>query len=135
MHELSIANSLAELAMEAAENSGIKQVKALYLKLGALSGVVKEALEFSFDVAVQGTSLEGAKLIIEDVPVSVFCPNCQEERILPEPFPMRCPVCGTKTGQVLAGREIELYALEGGGENDRAESSNCGNSPERFEEK
>lgn len=59
MHELSIAHSLAELAVEAAENSGIKQVKTLFLKLGVLSGVVKEALEFSFDVVVQGTSLEG----------------------------------------------------------------------------
>lgn len=117
MHELSIAQSLVELAAEAAENSGIKKVKALFLKLGVLSGVVKEALEFSFDVVVQGTSLEGAKLIIEDVPVTIFCPNCQEERILPEPIPMRCPTCGTKTGQVLAGREMELYALEGGEEN------------------
>lgn len=86
MHELSIANSLAELAMEAAENSGIEQVKALYLKLGALSGVVKEALEFSFDVAVQGTSLEGAKLIIEDVPVSVFVPTVKKSGFCPNRF-------------------------------------------------
>jgi hydrogenase nickel incorporation protein HypA/HybF len=127
MHELSIAYSLVELAKEAAENSEIKKVKAVYLKLGVLSGVVKESLEFSFEVVVQGTSLEGSKLIIEEIPVTVFCPNCQEKRILPEPFPMRCPVCKTKTGQVLKGRELELYALEGGEENERAdfESSNC----------
>ena len=114
MHELSIAHSLVELATEAAEHSGVKRVQALYVKLGALSGVVKEALEFSFDVVIQGTLLEGAKLVIEEVPVKVFCPNCQEAQILPEPFPMRCPVCETKTGQVIEGREMELYALEGG---------------------
>jgi hydrogenase nickel incorporation protein HypA/HybF len=114
MHELSIAQSLVELAVEATENSGIKRVKALYMKLGVLSGVVKQALEFSFDVVIQGTPLEGAKLVIEDVPVKIFCPNCREARVLPEPFPMRCPQCGTKSGQVLEGREMELYALEGG---------------------
>ncbi|GEN36061.1 hydrogenase maturation nickel metallochaperone HypA [Aneurinibacillus danicus] len=117
MHELSIAHSLVELAVEAAENTGMKRVQALYLKLGVLSGVVKESLEFSFDVVIEGTPLEGARLVIEDVPVQVFCSDCQEAHILPEPFPMRCPVCGTRTGQVLEGRELELYALEGGEEN------------------
>ncbi|GIM47629.1 putative hydrogenase nickel incorporation protein HypA [Collibacillus ludicampi] len=127
MHELSIAHSLVEIAVETAENARMKRVKALYLKLGALSGVVKEALEFSFDVVIQGTPLEGARLVIEDVPVKVFCPDCQEAHKLPEPFPMRCPVCGTRTGQVLEGRELELYSLEGG-EGDAADDAkppNC----------
>jgi hydrogenase nickel incorporation protein HypA/HybF len=113
MHELSIAQSLVELAIEAAENNGMKHVQAVHVKLGVLSGVVKESLEFSFDVVIQGTPLEGARLVIEDVPVKVFCPTCQEPRILPELFPMSCPVCGTKTRMVLEGREIQLDTLEG----------------------
>ncbi|WP_338203928.1 hydrogenase maturation nickel metallochaperone HypA [Parageobacillus thermoglucosidasius] len=113
MHELSIAQNLAELAIEAAKHTGMKRVHALHLKLGVLSGVVKEALEFSFDVVIEGTLLEGAKLIIEDIPVKVFCPACQEAHVLSEPFPMRCPVCGTKTSQVLEGREMELFSLKG----------------------
>jgi hydrogenase nickel incorporation protein HypA/HybF len=127
VHELSIAHNLVELAVEAAEDMGMKRVEALYLRVGALSGVVKEALEFAFDVVVQGTPLEGARLVIEDVPVKVLCPTCEEARILPEPFPLRCPVCGTKTGQVLEGRELELYALEGGekGGGDEVKSSDC----------
>lgn len=118
MHELSIAHSLVELSIEAAVDAGIKRVRAIHLKLGALSGVVKEALEFSFDVVIQGTPIEGARLVIEDVPVKVFCPHCREARTLPEPFPMRCSVCGTKTGEVLEGREIELISLEGDGEDE-----------------
>ncbi|MDI3256868.1 MAG: hydrogenase maturation nickel metallochaperone HypA [Kyrpidia sp.] len=113
MHELSIAHSLAELAIEEAGSLGMRRVRALYVKLGMLAGVVKEALHFSFDVVIQGTPLEGAELIIEDVPVVVYCSRCQEERTLPEPLPMRCPVCGTRTAEVLHGREMELYALEG----------------------
>ncbi|MBE3555222.1 MAG: hydrogenase maturation nickel metallochaperone HypA [Thermicanus sp.] len=137
MHELSIAYSLVEIAMEAAEDAGVNQVKALYVKLGALSGVAKEALLFSFDVAIQGTPLEGARLIVEEIPVKVFCPDCQEARILPEPFPMRCPVCGGKTGQVLEGREMELSALEGGESNagDGIYPADRGNPPEYPEEK
>jgi hydrogenase nickel incorporation protein HypA/HybF len=127
VHELSIAQNLVELAIEAAENTRMKQVQALYLKLGVLSGVVKEALEFSFDVVTEGTPLEGAKLIIEDVPVKVFCPACQKAQVLPVPFPMRCPVCGTRTSQVLEGCEMELSALKGGvkDEGDDVKSSGC----------
>ncbi len=43
MHELSIAMSIVELAEEEAERRSV-QVNAVHLKLGALSGVVKEAL-------------------------------------------------------------------------------------------
>jgi hydrogenase nickel incorporation protein HypA/HybF len=113
MHELSIAQNLVELAVETAEKIRMKRVQALHLKLGVLSGVVKESLEFSFDVVIQGTPLEGAMLVIEEVPLKVFCPACQQARVLSEPFPMRCPVCGTKTSKVLEGREIQLSALEG----------------------
>lgn len=123
MHELSIAYNLVELATEAAEESGIKRVSTLYMKLGVISGVVKEALEFSFDVAIQGTPLEGARLVIEDIPVKVFCPECREESTLSEPFPMRCASCGAKTGKVLEGREMELYALEALEEEDDGDGS------------
>ena len=43
MHELSIAMSIIELAQEESERRGV-HVSAVHLKLGALSGVVKEAL-------------------------------------------------------------------------------------------
>lgn len=112
MHELSIAYHMVELAAEAAEESGMKRVDVLHMKLGVLSGVVKEALQFAFDVAIQGTPLEGVRLVIEDVPVKVFCPECQEASTLSQPLPMRCPLCGARTGNVLEGREMELYALE-----------------------
>lgn len=114
MHELSIAHSLVELALEEARQAGIEPVSALYVRVGALSGVVREALEFSFDVASAGTPLEGARLVIEEVPVTVFCRTCGRESTLGQPIPMRCPLCGAKTRDLVAGRELELYALEGG---------------------
>lgn len=113
MHELSIVHSLVELAEEQARSLGLRRVRAVHVRLGALSGVAKEALHFSFEMATQGTPLEGARLIVEDVPVAVYCPRCQQARTLPEPLPMRCPVCGTRTSEVLQGRELELHALEG----------------------
>jgi len=113
VHELSIALSLVEAACEAAAPLGNVRVEALHVRLGALSGVVKEALAFSFDVAAKGTSIDGARLDIEDVPVTAYCPRCETERGLDAAsFALRCPVCGTQLPQLIHGREMELTALE-----------------------
>lgn len=112
MHELSIALSLIEAACEEAERQGDVRVDALHLRLGALSGVVREALEFSFDLAAAGTAVEGARLRITEIPVTVHCPECREERQLPSLQHFRCPVCNTPTPDVVGGRELELTALE-----------------------
>lgn len=112
MHELSIAMSLVEVAAEKAAELGGVRVQSLRLRLGPLSGVVKEALLFSFDLAAQGTPLEGARLEIEDVPVTVHCPLCGVEQPLPSIQSFHCPICGTPTPDVVQGRELELTALE-----------------------
>lgn len=111
MHELSIAVSLVELAQEEAQARG-GQVTAVYLRVGALAGVVRDALEFSYTVACQGTSLEGSRLEIEDVPAVVHCPACGEERALESVQLFRCPECGTPTADLRQGKELELVALE-----------------------
>lgn len=111
VHELSIAISLVELACEKAQGLGDVRVETLHLRLGALSGIVREALEFSFEAAAAGTPLAGARLAITDVPLTVMCPACGRERELPG-FPLACPECGSPTPQVLRGRDLELAALE-----------------------
>lgn len=65
MHELSIAASIVEIATEEAQRHG-GRVGAVHLKLGALSGVVKDALLFSWDLACGDTPIAGAQLAIEE---------------------------------------------------------------------
>lgn len=112
MHELSIALSLVDAACEKAAEMGGVRVEALHLRLGALSGVVRQALEFSFELAAEGTAIAGARLVIEEVPVTVRCPRCAVARQLPSIQNFACPVCDTPTPEVLGGRELELAALE-----------------------
>lgn len=111
MHELSIAVSLVDLAREEAERQG-GRVCVLHLRVGALAGVVPGALLASYEMASFQTPLEGSRLVIEEVPVAVFCPQCREERTLVSVQSFCCPVCGTPTPQVERGRELELVAME-----------------------
>ena len=111
MHELSIAMSIVELAEEEAEKRGA-QITAIHLRLGALSGVVKEALLASYEMACDDSPLKGSRLVIEDVPVIVFCPSCQMQRPISSIQLFCCAECGTPTSAILQGKEIEVVALE-----------------------
>ena len=111
MHELSIAMGIVDAALDEARQRGVK-VTAVHLRLGALSGVVKDALMFSYEVACQDTPLAGSLLIIEDVPVIIFCPQCQQASELKSVQAFVCPICGAPTMDVRQGKELEVFALE-----------------------
>jgi hydrogenase nickel incorporation protein HypA/HybF len=111
MHELSIAMGIVDAAMDEARQRGV-QVSAVHLRLGALSGVVKDALLFCYEVACQDTPLAGSRLIVEDVPVVVFCSRCNDRRVLRSVQSFSCPECNTPTMDIRQGKELEVFALE-----------------------
>ena len=112
MHELSIALSLIEGVLEEVKKQGGVHVEAVHLKLGAFSGVDKDALEFSYGIACEGTPLAGSRMVIEQIPVVIFCPSCGTERIVASMLQLCCPDCQTPTGNIVRGRELEITALE-----------------------
>ena len=112
MHELSITMSIVELAQKEAERRGGVRVTAVHLRLGALSGVAKEALLSCYEVACEKTSLEGSRLVVEDVPIVIFCPSCQAQRPLSSVQLFCCPECGTPASEVVRGKDLEEAALE-----------------------
>jgi hydrogenase nickel incorporation protein HypA/HybF len=48
-------------------------------KMRALSGVVRGALEFSYEIACAGTMPEGSSLVVREPPVVVYCAACAME--------------------------------------------------------
>ena len=112
MHELSIALELVDVASAELEKTGATRVIALHLKVGPLSGVVKDALLFSFDAAIIGTSLQGARLQIHETTVSAWCAACEKQQVLTDVARRRCPVCQAPTPHLTAGDELELVTLE-----------------------
>ena len=111
MHELSIAMSIVDLVQEEAVNRNVA-IDAVYLELGALSGVVAEALLFSYEMACSGTPLEGSRLVIHEVPIEVYCPVCKSQQVLMSMQWFYCPECGAPTSEVIHGKELAVTALE-----------------------
>jgi hydrogenase nickel incorporation protein HypA/HybF len=103
---------MIDIAREEAAARGDGRVIALHLRLGPLSGVVKDALLFSYEVAAAGTELETSRLVIEEVPVIVFCQSCNQQRTIETIQLLCCSVCGELTPEVISGRELQIVAME-----------------------
>ncbi len=111
MHELSIAHSLVELAIPAAERAGARRVDEVRIVVGAMSGVSIDSLLFCYDIATRSTLLEGSRLIVREVPLVVYCRACDRDVELPDVNRFRCPICGTPSGDIRQGRELHLEGL------------------------
>jgi hydrogenase nickel incorporation protein HypA/HybF len=108
MHELSIAEAVAEIALR---NAGGRPVEVVELKVGHLRQVVPSALEFAFELVADGTLLEGAELRMEEVPAAGVCRTCGAQTPLPD-FPLCCRHCGGFDVEVTAGEELLVDSLE-----------------------
>ena len=114
MHELSIANSIVEIAGEHARQQGGGRVSGVVLRIGRLSCVHENALRSSFDLVTEGTPLAGASLTVIEVPVRIWCPTCQAEVELPGIQRFACPACGHLSGDIRAGRELDIESIHMG---------------------
>jgi hydrogenase nickel incorporation protein HypA/HybF len=111
MHELAIAESIIETVLHEREVRGLDSVHVIGLKIGVLSGVIPEALQFGFEAAVQGTSLEKTRLEIQSLEATIRCPACREEFELDD-LVFLCPECGTNRVEMIEGDELEIAYLE-----------------------
>lgn len=111
MHEVSIMEEAVRMAVDAAKSSGANRVLALRLRVGALSGVVPEAMRFAFDVVCRDTIAAGASLEIESVPAASWCATCRAEFECADFF-NECPRCHNVSGELRRGRELEIASVE-----------------------
>jgi hydrogenase nickel incorporation protein HypA/HybF len=107
MHELAIAEGIVDAVRTRA---GDRAVRAVRLQVGRLSGVIPDALTFSFEVATSGTTLEGATLLIDEPPGRLHCRTCGRD-VGRDDLLLLCD-CGSADVEVLAGRELALLSVE-----------------------
>ena len=107
MHELGIAQEIVAMVSESA---GEARVTRVVLEIGKLAAVLPDAVRFCFDLCVDGTSLEGASLIIIETPGVARCRACGNDLTLERPFG-RC-TCGSTDLEWLSGEELKIKEYE-----------------------
>jgi hydrogenase nickel incorporation protein HypA/HybF len=108
MHELAIAGSIAAIAERHAAGRRVTRVE---VHVGYLRQVVPSALEFAFELVVRDTVLEGAELMLVEVPAAGRCRACGAEGRL-DGFPFTCRACGGWDVAVTAGEELRIESLD-----------------------
>jgi hydrogenase nickel incorporation protein HypA/HybF len=107
MHELGISRNIVGIVSEAARG---RRVRRVTLELGRLAGVERDAILFCFDVAAQGTALEGAALDIRDIDGRARCNVCAAGFIVANL--LTACACGSRRLQRLAGEELNVKSIE-----------------------
>ena len=112
MHELSIAESLLEVALESCRSQGFNQIGSIKVLIGKASGVMPDALLFGFDAVKEGTIADKAALELEEVPVTGHCNDCGKDFTTEELYILSCPHCEGVSYTLLTGRELMITEME-----------------------
>ena len=106
MHELSIVTSVVESVTESLEDYPGARVQEVRLRVGVLSAVVVDSLEFCWGLATEGTPL------VKMVPIVMHCAHCAADVELDGVQSFRCPRCDEPCSDLRQGRELEIESIE-----------------------
>ncbi len=110
MHELSIAMSIVEIAVEEARRNNAAVISQVDVEIGTMAGVEKEALLFAWDSVIEGTPAKGAPLKIHTVQAEARCFECGKPFQV-DHFFSQCPHCNSFRYEIKKGRELKIRSL------------------------
>lgn len=111
LHEMSIISGVLDAVVPSAERAGAERVLGITLRIGDMTEVVDEALEFAFEALTEGTLCEGAELVVHKVHPRSMCFECGSE-FDHDRFHRACPECGSYETRLIAGKEMEIESIE-----------------------
>jgi hydrogenase nickel incorporation protein HypA/HybF len=111
MHEFAVCQEMLNQVTQIAAEQQASIVDSITLRIGPLSGVEGHLLTQAFPLAAAGTVAEGAKLIIESLPIRVHCKTCGAETEA-KPNRLVCGQCGDYHTRLVSGDEMLLASLE-----------------------
>ena len=111
MHELSVTESVLEIACKHAKKAGAKKVTDIYLVIGQLSSIVDDSVEFYWQMITKDTLCENARLHFKRIPAELVCLECNHQYSLTQEL-TPCPNCGSARIRVLTGDEFDLESIE-----------------------
>jgi len=111
MHELSITESVLNIALGEAQKHNARRVTLIRLKVGELTQVDPSCVEFYLEVMAKGTIAEGVSLAAERVPLRARCADCDQEFAVVQ-LAFTCPHCGGTDTRIVSGRELYVDSIE-----------------------
>jgi len=111
MHELAIAQNILEIVEQSVPEQQAAAVRRVRIRVGRLSGVVPDSLDFCFRVILSETKMRQAGLAIEQVPTISRCKDCLHQFQF-EDWAFTCPTCKSANLELISGKELEIVEIE-----------------------
>ncbi len=108
MHELSICRAIARIVADKAAGRAVERVR---IDVGHLRQVVPATLIYSWDIAVQGSALDGVTLDVNHIPAVLHCASCDANTELTVAV-FRCAACGSTDTNVVSGEELMITSFD-----------------------
>ncbi|BDZ70765.1 hydrogenase maturation nickel metallochaperone HypA [Methanobacterium petrolearium] len=118
MHELSMAEAIVETVLDVAEKNDAQEIVEVTIEVGELTMLNPEQVKFLLGVLAEDTLLEGAEIIIEEVPVEIKCRNCEFTGLANTDGSdhylaiVLCPKCNERNVEILKGRECNVKTIK-----------------------
>jgi hydrogenase nickel incorporation protein HypA/HybF len=111
MHELAIAQNIFDIVRQSVPEDQAPSVRRVRMRIGKLSGVIPESLDFCFTVIAGQSPMRRAALAIEEVPTVFRCRDCGNSFGM-EDLAFICPQCKSNNLEMISGRELEIVEVE-----------------------
>lgn len=111
MHELSITESILNIALRHAQQAGAKRIASINLVMGKFSSVVDDSVQFYWDMIAAGTIAEGAKLNFTRIPAQMTCRDCGHA-FEPDDQTFHCPQCLSLRVKITQGEELRVESID-----------------------
>ncbi|MSR59576.1 MAG: hydrogenase maturation nickel metallochaperone HypA [Planctomycetaceae bacterium] len=109
MHESSLVRSLlGQVETIRIEQNGLA-VDEVRIEIGPLSGVEPLLVHSAFSELAPACGMIGARLVIDDVPLSARCSQCGLVEVTLARI--SCPACGSQDVRIGSGDEVRLQSV------------------------
>ncbi len=112
MHELTVIENIIRISMQVTVENKLKNITTVNLDVGCMQHLNEEIMQHGFDAAKEGTTMAGAALKMNWLPVKLQCNGCLHI-FSPVDGKFFCPDCGDKDTSVVQGMELIITSIEG----------------------
>ncbi len=111
MHELAVTQNILEISLRYAQEAGAKRIVNINLRIGSLSSIVDDSVQFYWPVIARGTIAEEALLHFNRLAAEMVCLECGHT-FEPSSETFSCPQCKSGKVKITKGEEFLVESID-----------------------
>ena len=112
MHEGNFTGQIVQAIMFELKKYPDHKPKRIKVKVGEMLHLDRESIKMHYLVLTKGTALEGAEIDLEEIPVNVYCWQCNRMGCVKDHHMPICSNCSSTDVEVMSGNEILVDSID-----------------------